>query len=267
MIAVLGTLIIRAACETSCCPGETAGGEAGTDFGPTSGVRGRRSGPGRSGVAQCHGSCRGPGTNHLRPRRAHTAGPIQTEAAHGKRHQVAPSSHHGKPHGPSRNSRAERLCDLSGDTGRLCPSGLRARPVGPLLVVFNARGDASISIRYWTQQADSRRWIIYASKEYSNALIAPWDSSRYAANPGYNQLLASDYTDPNLLATVKASIDAAVARLPVDASRIILTGFSGGAFLPRPQRLVPGFATAVIDNSNGQPLLYQSDDESHGGPS
>ena len=136
------------------------------------------------------------------------------------------------------------------------PPGVKPGRKVPLLVVFDPLGNASTSIRTWKSQAVQRHWIIYASKEFSDASIAPSGPIMVPATATYKQILAEGYRNPNLLATVKAHIDAAVARSPVDPSRIILAGFSGGAFISHDLNAsYPGFAAAVIDNSNGEPLI------------
>jgi predicted esterase len=144
------------------------------------------------------------------------------------------------------------------------PPGLRPGRTYPLLVVFNAGGDPSNSLRYWKSLARRNDWIIYASSEFSNAAVAGSSGTAVTLGPGdptnYNRLIASHYQDPNLLARIKSHIDGTIARLPVDRSRIILAGFSGGAFFAHDLNAsYPGFAAAVIDNSNGEPVLGPGD--------
>jgi hypothetical protein len=196
----------------------------------------------------------------------HAAALTHTEAAEAERHQAARPSLDGRGQALSPNHSRSGSVTSQADAEIYVPPGLEPGQSVPLLVVFNAGGNASASIRYWKAQANSRKWIVYASREYSDARSIP---GNYSVYPGesYNQVLDSFYTDPNLLATVKTHIDAAVARLPVDPSRIILTGFSGGAFFSHDLNAAyPGFAAAVIDNSNGEPGIAEDGDIVDGVP-
>lgn len=144
------------------------------------------------------------------------------------------------------------------------PAGLAAGRRSPLLVVFSPDGNPSGAIRYWQDQANQRGWIIYASREFSDPAISPFGTNVLG---DYNQMLARDYTDSNLLATIKAHLDAVAALPAIDPSRIILAGFSGGAFLAHDLNAsYPGFAAAVIDNSNGEPLLGEAQRIAQGDP-
>jgi predicted esterase len=128
------------------------------------------------------------------------------------------------------------------DATIVLPPDLQPGRTYPLVVAFsyNGRpaGDQYTALTLWKTLGPDEGWIVYASKQYSN--------SAFYAGPAATR---------NVARTVMASLGAAIARLPVDRSRIILTGLSGGGNFAEYLNLAyPGFAAAVIDNSGRIPF-------------
>jgi hypothetical protein len=124
----------------------------------------------------------------------------------------------------------------------ILPPGLEPGRTYPLVVAFSYDGEPDANqytpLKVWKTLGPKLGWIVYASKEYRNGAF---------------------YGDPSVLRdvarSIKAHIDAAIASLPVDRSRIILTGLSGAANFAEFFNLTyPGFAAAVIDNSGRIPF-------------
>jgi hypothetical protein len=124
----------------------------------------------------------------------------------------------------------------------ILPPGLEPGRTYPLVVAFSydgqPNGNQYTPLTVWKTLGPKLGWIVYASKEYRNAAF---------------------YGDPSVLRdvaqSVQAHLDAAISSLPVDRSRIILTGLSGAANFAEFFNLAnPGFAAAVIDNSGRIPF-------------
>jgi hypothetical protein len=124
----------------------------------------------------------------------------------------------------------------------ILPPGLEPGRTYPLVVAFSydgqPAGDQYTPLTVWKTLGPKLGWIVYASKEYRNAEV---------------------YADPSVLRdvarSVRTHVEAAIASLPVDRSRVILTGLSGAANFAEFFNLSnPGFAAAVIDNSGRIPF-------------
>ncbi|WP_165225304.1 hypothetical protein [Aquisphaera insulae] len=111
-----------------------------------------------------------------------------------------------------------------------------------LVVAFSYNGRPSgtqyTPLTLWKTLGPQEGVIVFASKLYANAVF-----HGSAANL------------ERVTRAIKASVDAAVAAYPVDPSRIILTGLSGGGNYAEYFNLkYPGYAAAVVDNSGRVPL-------------
>ena len=80
------------------------------------------------------------------------------------------------------------------------------------MVAFAWNGQPSVPLSAWRRQAEANQWIVNASKDYQNAVLH--------AGTAASEAVAS---------RVKAQVDALTASLPIDQSRILFTGMSGGA--------------------------------------
>ncbi|QEH31687.1 hypothetical protein OJF2_01520 [Aquisphaera giovannonii] len=128
------------------------------------------------------------------------------------------------------------------DATIVLPAQLDPGRTYPLVVAFsyNGRpsGDQYTPLTRWKTLGPEAGVIVYASKLYSNSAF-----HGSAAN------LA------RVTRAIKAGVDAAVAAYPVDPSRIILTGLSGGGNFAEYFNLkYPGFAAAIFDNCGRTPF-------------
>jgi len=119
------------------------------------------------------------------------------------------------------------------DATILIPPGLVPGKTYPLVVAFAYNGNPGIPFEVWWTQAKQNHWIVYASKDFKNSVLTSGLASSNA-----------------VAARVKAQLDTVTSILPVDPSRIILTGMSGGANYAEFMNLrYPGYAAAIISNS------------------
>jgi len=86
------------------------------------------------------------------------------------------------------------------------PKGIETTHTNPLVMALSPSADAQGMINLWKPIADKLKWIIFASKEFKNGI----DMSQS-------------------LASLSESLNEVFAQFPVDKSKIIVTGFSGGA--------------------------------------
>lgn len=125
----------------------------------------------------------------------------------------------------------------SRDATILVPTGLVPGHTVPLVVTFSWDGHPITEFNAWWNLAKENGWIVYASKDYQNSVLH--------GGIGPSESVAS---------RVKAQLDALPSTLPIDTSRIIFTGFSGGANYADFMNLrYPGYAAAVIINSGQIP--------------
>jgi enterochelin esterase-like enzyme len=128
------------------------------------------------------------------------------------------------------------------DATIILPPGLQPGRSYPLVVAFSYNGqpvgDQYTPLTVWRTLGPELGWIVYASKAYRN--------QAFQGDPAVTVDVAR---------SVKADLEAAFARLPVDRSRIVLAGMSGaGNFAEYFNLTYPGFAAAVIDNSGRIPF-------------
>ncbi len=116
------------------------------------------------------------------------------------------------------------------------PPGLKAGATYPILVAFSPTTSFfTRTLNFWKAEANRNKWIIYSSREVTDRILRN-----------------AQYEYETLVPLVRQHIDAALREFPVDSSRIILAGFSGGAAFAHDLNIAyPGFAAAVVDNSNG----------------
>lgn len=119
-----------------------------------------------------------------------------------------------------------RLVDQS-DALVYVPAGLAQGQKVPAIFAFSPGADANGLMQMWRPVADRRHWVVYASKEYRNNLdVLPF------------------------LARTKGKLDQALAQYPIDRSRVIFTGMSGGGSFSQVMNLqYPGMASALIVNT------------------
>jgi predicted esterase len=134
------------------------------------------------------------------------------------------------------------------------PKGLSPSGTYPLVVAFSPTGDAAGALNQWKPIAKQDHWIVIVSRDFSDRVFGGGGS--FENGTLFAQVVAMNYKDPNYLSNEKAAIDQAIAGLPVDRTRIVLAGFSGGSVVAHDLNVsYPGFASAVIDNSNGDDTL------------
>jgi predicted esterase len=85
------------------------------------------------------------------------------------------------------------------------PSGIDAGRRYPLVVALSPSADAQTMLNTWKYTSERYKWIIFASKEFRNGI----DMNK-------------------LLARLKADLESVISNYPIDRSKIIATGLSGG---------------------------------------
>ena len=123
------------------------------------------------------------------------------------------------------------------DATILVPTGLAPGHTYPLVVAFAYNGDPHVPFERWRTLSAQDSWIVYASKDFQNSVLH--------GGLGPSESVAS---------RVKQQVDGLSPTLPVDRSRIIFTGYSGGAnFADFMNLRYPGYAAGVIINSGQIP--------------
>lgn len=107
------------------------------------------------------------------------------------------------------------------------PAGIERAGERPLVIALSPSADAQAMIKTWKKAADRQQWIILASRKFRNNI----DCTPVFAD---------------IVKTVRRLAD----ELPIDTSRIIVTGFSGGgmgsySFV----YLYPKLVSAVVINT------------------
>jgi hypothetical protein len=92
------------------------------------------------------------------------------------------------------------------------PAHLRPDRSYPMVAVFTPHGEVHRTFTLWKAVGQRFHWIIYASKQYSNQSAE--------ASTDFKQ-----YGD-----AIAASVETALTSFPVDRTRVVLAGFSGGGF-------------------------------------
>src|SRR3989338_3720578 len=85
------------------------------------------------------------------------------------------------------------------------PAGIDRNTKHPLVIALSPNGDAQTMINTWIGVAEEYKWIIVASKEFKNGIDM---------NP--------------ILERLVENLKVVVEDFPIDKSRVIATGFSGG---------------------------------------
>lgn len=110
------------------------------------------------------------------------------------------------------------------------PSGIEASKTYPIVFAFDPGANAQGLIDSWKPTAESKKWIIDASKLYRNGL-------------------AIEYIQNTLRPAVRAEMLSVVQAAPADVHRILYTGVSGGASFSHSMNIAyPGWADALIVN-------------------
>jgi hypothetical protein len=113
------------------------------------------------------------------------------------------------------------------------PAGLPPGPAAPLAVVFTPDAGLSRTLGNWKAVADRFHWVVYASKEFSDA--------------------RQRHNFPALEAKILSHVEKAIARFPVDPHRVVLAGFSGGGFMAEDlSSLHSSLAAALVIDANGE---------------
>jgi pimeloyl-ACP methyl ester carboxylesterase len=103
-----------------------------------------------------------------------------------------------------------------------------------MAAVFTPHGEVARTMACWKVIGERFRWIIYASKQYSN-------QSAQAATD-FNQ-----YADG-----IAAAVESALTALPADRTRVVLGGFSGGGFFAEYlNSRHPNLGAALVVAANG----------------
>ena len=77
------------------------------------------------------------------------------------------------------------------------PAGFQSNRTYPIAIVFTPDGKINRTVANWRAVADRLHWIVYASKDYSNAAAG--------AASNFDQFTAA----------IRANVDAAIVQLPV----------------------------------------------------
>jgi hypothetical protein len=121
------------------------------------------------------------------------------------------------------------------------PAGLQAGHAYPVVIAFTPDGKFRRTLGDWQGVADRLHWVVYASKQFS-------DRSAGAA-PDFDEYGRSIFD----------SIKSDLSALPVDRTRLVLAGFSGGGYFAEYlNSRVSGFAAALVIDANG---LYAYGDD------
>jgi hypothetical protein len=194
----------------------------------------RRGAPGR----------RRPSSRRFRPALHHGAWlePRRLPSAAVAKAAVAAASHTHPAAGLTASGAVQGTVIQQPDATIVLPPNLQPGRTYPLVVAFSYNGQPTgnqyTALTLWNTLGPTLGWIVYASKQYSN--------SAFHGGPAVTHSVAQ---------SIVASVNAAIAHLPVDRSRIILTGLSGGGNFAEYLNLAyPGFAAAVIDNSGRIPF-------------
>jgi poly(3-hydroxybutyrate) depolymerase len=114
------------------------------------------------------------------------------------------------------------------------PAGYQSGRTYPIVIVFTPDGKINRTLGNWRAVAGRLHWIVYASKDYSNAAAG--------AASNFDQFARA----------VETHVVTAIAQLSVDKSHVVLAGFSGGGFMAEYlNALDPGLASALVIDASG----------------
>jgi predicted esterase len=107
------------------------------------------------------------------------------------------------------------------------PADIDEQRTYPLVIAFSPSGDSRGMIGVWKDTAERYKWIVLASKEFHNGIdVGP------------------------ILQRLADSVDAVRSQAPVDTSKIIASGFSGGGMCAHIFAFsYPALISAVIVNT------------------
>jgi predicted esterase len=134
----------------------------------------------------------------------------------------------------------EAVVNESPEHSYYIPSGIDNQKDYPLIIAFSPSGDAGSMINTWREVAEEYKWIILASAGFRNGMPNP----------------QGEFS--NLLGFIENPANA----IPVDKSRIIVAGFSGGAMGAHMFAfLYPQFVSGVVANTGmiNEEYLKQGD--------
>jgi poly(3-hydroxybutyrate) depolymerase len=108
----------------------------------------------------------------------------------------------------------------------------------PLVVALSPSGDAAAMISTWKVVADRHGWLVAASKEFRNGI---------------------DFKI--VLKQLEVGIDSLERAYPVDSTRVVLTGLSGGAMASHAfAQFHAGRVRAVVANTGMMEESFQRDE-------
>ena len=114
------------------------------------------------------------------------------------------------------------------------PQGMDYKTSHPIVVAFSPSADAASMIATWKNVADRHQWIVYASKTFKNGISI--------GNPMLDVLID--------LAELEK-------KYPINNSRIIVTGFSGGAMFSHAfAYFYPQNVSAIVLNTGMISQIY-----------
>jgi hypothetical protein len=120
------------------------------------------------------------------------------------------------------------------------PTGLVPGRTYPVVVAFAYNGSPSVPLSVWLWAAEEYQWIVIASKDYTNAVFK-------AGLP----------TVDAVASRVQEQINTYAATLPIDMSRLVFSGMSGGANFAEFMNLrYPGYAAGIVINSGEIPTQF-----------
>lgn len=107
------------------------------------------------------------------------------------------------------------------------PSGLTRSDRRPLIIALSPSANARSLIKVWRSSAEKRKWLIFASKTHRNKIpIVP------------------------VLDKIVQDIRDLERKQPIDFSKIIASGFSGGAMSSHTMSFLhPGFVAGIVVNT------------------
>lgn len=107
------------------------------------------------------------------------------------------------------------------------PAGMEPDRRYPLVFALSPSGDAPAMIATWSAVADRHRWIVVASKDFKNG-------QKFSAS----------------LAHIESTLNEVELAYPVDRTRVIFTGFSGGGMAAHAvAQIYPERVHAVVINT------------------
>ena len=121
------------------------------------------------------------------------------------------------------------------------PAGIDAAKKYPLVIALSPSADAQSMIATWKKVSDRYTWIILASKEFRNGV---------ASEP--------------ILSRLASTVDELSSRLPIDTTKVIATGNSGGGMGAHQFAfLYPRLISAIVINTGMMHEYYAAKRDSY----